>query len=36
LPEPSTPPALGQDTDKVLKELLGLDPDRLTALRVRA
>jgi crotonobetainyl-CoA:carnitine CoA-transferase CaiB-like acyl-CoA transferase len=33
LPSPSPPPGLGQDTDQVLRELLGLDEARLAALR---
>ncbi len=33
LPEPSAPPQLGQDTDRVLSELLGLDAGRLEELR---
>jgi len=33
LPPPTPPPHLGQDTDAVLGELLGLDADRLMALR---
>jgi crotonobetainyl-CoA:carnitine CoA-transferase CaiB-like acyl-CoA transferase len=33
LPEPSVPPALGQDTDAVLRELLGLSGERLAELR---
>jgi crotonobetainyl-CoA:carnitine CoA-transferase CaiB-like acyl-CoA transferase len=33
LPEPSAPPRLGQDTDRVLGELLGLDATRLAELR---
>jgi crotonobetainyl-CoA:carnitine CoA-transferase CaiB-like acyl-CoA transferase len=33
LPTPATPPALGQHTDQVLRELLGLDETRLAALR---
>jgi crotonobetainyl-CoA:carnitine CoA-transferase CaiB-like acyl-CoA transferase len=33
LPEPAAPPALGQDTEEVLRELLGLDADRLEELR---
>ena len=32
-PHASSPPGLGQDTDQVLKELLGLDPTRLRVLR---
>ena len=31
--QPSPPPKLGQDTETVLKELLGLETDQLTALR---
>ncbi len=33
LPKPTMPPRLGQDTDRVLGELLGLDAARLTELR---
>lgn len=33
LPSPTVPPALGQDTDVVLTELLGLDAARLAELR---
>jgi crotonobetainyl-CoA:carnitine CoA-transferase CaiB-like acyl-CoA transferase len=33
LPKPTVPPRLGQDTDRVLGELLGLDAARLTELR---
>src|SRR5262245_23279309 len=33
LPEPTAPPRLGQDTDRVLGELLGLDAARLGELR---
>src|SRR5262249_4819959 len=33
LPQPAAPPALGQDTDGVLGELLGLDAARLAELR---
>jgi crotonobetainyl-CoA:carnitine CoA-transferase CaiB-like acyl-CoA transferase len=33
LPEPTMPPAMGQDTDNVLKELLGIDAGRLAELR---
>jgi crotonobetainyl-CoA:carnitine CoA-transferase CaiB-like acyl-CoA transferase len=33
LPEPAAPPQLGQDTDGVLSELLGLDAEQLAALR---
>jgi crotonobetainyl-CoA:carnitine CoA-transferase CaiB-like acyl-CoA transferase len=33
LPEPTVPPRLGQDTDRVLGELLGLDEARLAELR---
>jgi crotonobetainyl-CoA:carnitine CoA-transferase CaiB-like acyl-CoA transferase len=33
LPPPAMPPALGQDTDTVLRELLGLDEARLAELR---
>src|SRR5262249_22663710 len=33
LPAASAPPALGQDTDRVLQELLGLDAERLGELR---
>ncbi|HZY89236.1 MAG TPA: CoA transferase [Gemmataceae bacterium] len=33
LPEPATPPTLGQHTDAVLSELLGLGPARLEELR---
>jgi crotonobetainyl-CoA:carnitine CoA-transferase CaiB-like acyl-CoA transferase len=32
LPEPTVPPQLGQDTDRVLRELLGLDAARLAEL----
>src|SRR5262249_14740295 len=32
---PQMPPALGAHTDDVLRELLGLDPDRLRTLRER-
>jgi crotonobetainyl-CoA:carnitine CoA-transferase CaiB-like acyl-CoA transferase len=35
LPPPSLPPTLGQDTDAVLHELLGLEADRLAELRRR-
>lgn len=35
LPEPSMPPALGQHTEEVLRELLGLDAKRLAELRQR-
>jgi crotonobetainyl-CoA:carnitine CoA-transferase CaiB-like acyl-CoA transferase len=35
LPEPSAPPALGQDTDEVLAEVLGLDGERIADLRRR-
>ena len=35
LPEPAAPPRLGQHTDAVLTELLGLGPDRLEELRRR-
>jgi crotonobetainyl-CoA:carnitine CoA-transferase CaiB-like acyl-CoA transferase len=35
LPEPAAPPKLGQHTDSVLTELLGLGPDRLEELRRR-
>ncbi len=35
LPLPTQPPALGQDTDAVLQELLGLDAARLEELRQR-
>lgn len=35
LPPPTPPPRLGQDTDAVLGELLGLDAGRLAALRAR-
>jgi len=34
-PSAIMPPALGQDTEDVLKELLGLDASRLTDLRQR-
>jgi crotonobetainyl-CoA:carnitine CoA-transferase CaiB-like acyl-CoA transferase len=34
-PEPVAPPALGQHTDSVLTELLGLGPERLAELRRR-
>jgi crotonobetainyl-CoA:carnitine CoA-transferase CaiB-like acyl-CoA transferase len=33
LPQPSMPPALGQHTDEVLREVLGLDPARVAELR---
>lgn len=33
MPEPTSPPALGQDTDSVLRELLGLDAARIEGLR---
>jgi crotonobetainyl-CoA:carnitine CoA-transferase CaiB-like acyl-CoA transferase len=33
LPEPTMPPTLGQDTDEVLREVLGLDPARMEELR---
>jgi crotonobetainyl-CoA:carnitine CoA-transferase CaiB-like acyl-CoA transferase len=33
LPAPAMPPALGQDTDDVLRQLLGLDAARLQQLR---
>lgn len=33
LPPPSMPPALGQDTDEVLREVLGLDPVKIDELR---
>jgi crotonobetainyl-CoA:carnitine CoA-transferase CaiB-like acyl-CoA transferase len=33
LPTPTAPPALGQDTDTVLSQVLGLSPERLRALR---
>jgi crotonobetainyl-CoA:carnitine CoA-transferase CaiB-like acyl-CoA transferase len=33
LPQPTTPPALGQDTEEVLREVLELGADRLTELR---
>ncbi len=33
LPPPSMPPALGQHTDEVLREVLGLDPGRIEELR---
>jgi crotonobetainyl-CoA:carnitine CoA-transferase CaiB-like acyl-CoA transferase len=33
LPAPSMPPGLGQDTEQVLREVLGLDGDRIEALR---
>jgi crotonobetainyl-CoA:carnitine CoA-transferase CaiB-like acyl-CoA transferase len=33
LPSPTPPPGLGQDTDEVLKELVGLDKTRLAQLR---
>jgi crotonobetainyl-CoA:carnitine CoA-transferase CaiB-like acyl-CoA transferase len=33
LPEPAAPPQLGQDTDAVLRELLGLDAEQLADLR---
>jgi crotonobetainyl-CoA:carnitine CoA-transferase CaiB-like acyl-CoA transferase len=33
IPKPTSPPRLGQDTEKVLQELLGLDSDRLAELR---
>lgn len=32
-PPPLAPPTLGQHTDEILKEMLGLDPERLTDLR---
>ncbi len=35
LPTPRTPPLLGQDTEAVLGDLLGLDPARLQELRSR-
>jgi crotonobetainyl-CoA:carnitine CoA-transferase CaiB-like acyl-CoA transferase len=35
LPSPFMPPALGQHTNEVLNELLGLDAERITALRQR-
>jgi glutaryl-CoA transferase len=35
LPPPSPPPRLGQDTDAVLAELLGLGTEQLTALRAQ-
>jgi crotonobetainyl-CoA:carnitine CoA-transferase CaiB-like acyl-CoA transferase len=35
LPEPTSPPRLGQDTERVLTELLGLDAARLAELRGR-
>jgi crotonobetainyl-CoA:carnitine CoA-transferase CaiB-like acyl-CoA transferase len=35
LPAPTVPPALGQDTDSVLGDLLGLDAKRLKQLRER-
>jgi crotonobetainyl-CoA:carnitine CoA-transferase CaiB-like acyl-CoA transferase len=35
LPEPTVPPRLGQDTDHVLVELLGLDAARLAELRAQ-
>jgi crotonobetainyl-CoA:carnitine CoA-transferase CaiB-like acyl-CoA transferase len=35
LPAPAAPPALGRDTDAVLKEMLGLDDAQLTDLRRR-
>jgi crotonobetainyl-CoA:carnitine CoA-transferase CaiB-like acyl-CoA transferase len=35
LPTPQTPPLLGQDTEAVLGDLLGLDPARLQELRSR-
>jgi crotonobetainyl-CoA:carnitine CoA-transferase CaiB-like acyl-CoA transferase len=33
LPGATMPPKLGQDTDQVLSELLGLDSQRLSQLR---
>jgi crotonobetainyl-CoA:carnitine CoA-transferase CaiB-like acyl-CoA transferase len=33
LPEPKVPRQLGQDTDSVLRDLLGLEPDRIAELR---
>ncbi len=33
LPQPATPPALGQHTDEILRELLGMDAVRIQALR---
>ena len=35
LPFPSFPPRLGEDTDAVLQEILGLDQSRLAELRAR-
>jgi crotonobetainyl-CoA:carnitine CoA-transferase CaiB-like acyl-CoA transferase len=35
LPAPAAPPHLGQDTDRVLRELLGLDTTRLAQLRAQ-
>jgi crotonobetainyl-CoA:carnitine CoA-transferase CaiB-like acyl-CoA transferase len=35
LPKPTMPPALGQHTDEVLTELLGLDASQLAGLRLR-
>jgi crotonobetainyl-CoA:carnitine CoA-transferase CaiB-like acyl-CoA transferase len=34
-PPPSMPPSLGQDTDDVLRDVLGLDAERITELRRR-
>jgi crotonobetainyl-CoA:carnitine CoA-transferase CaiB-like acyl-CoA transferase len=35
LPEPTAPPALGQHTEEILREVLGLDTDRISELRQR-
>ncbi|HKY91138.1 MAG TPA: CoA transferase, partial [Nevskiaceae bacterium] len=32
-PAPSAPPVLGQHTDEILRDALGLDPERIAALR---
>jgi crotonobetainyl-CoA:carnitine CoA-transferase CaiB-like acyl-CoA transferase len=35
LPKPALPPRLGQDTDAVLHDLLGLNPEQLLELRAK-